>query len=102
MGATYDCAEFIANIDDLSKREGVPQAVEQALIDSIGVALYASTIPIADGLIRGFDEPGSYRVIGRKERLTASAATMVNGSLIHAEDWDDMGGCGGHPSASLL
>ena len=103
MGATRDAAEFIAHADDLSKRESVADVVEQALIDSVGVALYASATPIADRLATALAiEPGQHRVFGRGERFVASAAALFNGCLIHAEDWDDLGGCGGHPSASML
>ena len=102
MGATRDAAEYIVKAGDLSQQEGVCELVEQALVDSIGVALFASTVPLAGGLMRGFTEPGAHRVIGSKQRLPAGTAVMVNASLIHAEDWDDMGGCGGHPSAALF
>lgn len=103
MGATDDVAAYICSTDDLTGRDRVIDVVEQALVDTVGVALSASTTPFADSLLRGLAaEPGRHRVIGRAELLSATGATLANGSLIHAEDWDDMGGCGGHPSAALF
>jgi 2-methylcitrate dehydratase PrpD len=103
MGATLAAAQFIANAEGLSGRERVAEVVEGALIDSVAVALCASVSPVADRLVRGLaGESGSHRVLGRPETFIPSAAAMINGCLIHAEDWDDMGGCGGHPSASLF
>ena len=51
--------------------ELVANAVEQALIDSMGVALYASTIPMADGLLKAFAEPGAHRglEVDRRRRI---------------------------------
>lgn len=95
--------EYIQDAPEMSAVPGVADVVERSVLDSLGVALHASTGEMASALIRALAlDTGTNRVIGRRERLASSSSVLVNGALIHAEDWDDMGGSGGHPSAALI
>ncbi len=76
--------------------EDIPEAVlrhaKLHLLDSLGVALAAAATESGEGITRaarslgGGDEATG---IGTPERLPAPSAALVNGSLIHALEYDD-------------
>jgi 2-methylcitrate dehydratase PrpD len=72
-----------------------PDVVEAAklhFLDAIGVGLAASTVPLsarwADAA-RRIGGAGPATVLGRAEGLSATAAALANGALIHSLEYDD-------------
>lgn len=90
--------------------ENIPPQVlsiaRQAVLDWVGVTVAGSDDSIADTLA-GFmlSEGGHPRctLIGRMDRLPASAAALVNGTASHALDYDDVNfSVPGHATAPVL
>ena len=104
MGATETLARFIAE----TKYEDSPAAAfEQAkksILDYIGTATYGTTSELGKIMLEFTREQGGNpqaRVIGTNIRTASVQAAFANGTLGHSEDFDDLGGCGGHPSTVL-
>jgi 2-methylcitrate dehydratase PrpD len=104
MGATETLARWIAK----TKYEDIPAgAIEQAkksLLDYIGTATYGTTSDLGKIILEFTREQGGNpqaRVIGTNIRTSSTAAAFANGTNGHSEDFDDLGGCGGHPSTVL-
>jgi 2-methylcitrate dehydratase PrpD len=76
-----------------------------ALLDTIGVTLAGAGEPAAR-IVRATiadDGPGSFVVIGARERASAPNAALANGTAAHALDYDDMCFVSlAHPSAPLV
>ncbi len=70
----------------------VVKAAKLHFLDAIGVGLAASTVPLsarwADAVHR-IGGPGPATVLGRAEGLSATAAALANGALIHSLEYDD-------------
>ena len=104
MGATDTLARWIAT----TKYEDIPAAaIEQAkksILDYIGTATYGTTSELGTIILEFTREQGGNpqaRVIGTNIRTSSTAAAFANGTTGHSEDFDDLGGCGGHPSTVL-
>src|SRR3954462_5909511 len=99
MGATETLAAWIADTkyDDIP-----PKAFEQAkksLLDYIGTATYGTTSQLGKIMLEFTRENGGKppgRGIGTDIRTSTVQAAFANGTLGHSEDFDDLGGCGGH------
>src|ERR687889_498794 len=99
MGATETLARWIAT----TKYEDIPSAaIEQAkksILDYIGTATYGTTSELGKIILEFTREQGGNpqaRVIGTDIRTSSTAAAFANGTNGHSEDFDDLGGCGGH------
>ncbi len=70
----------------------VVEAAKLHFLDAIGVGLAASTVPLsaqwADAA-RRIGGAGPATVLGRTEGLSATAAALANGALIHSLEYDD-------------
>jgi 2-methylcitrate dehydratase PrpD len=90
--------------------DGLPEPVRelarQCVLDYYGVALAGADDPLARILIDEFSEAGGAGeagIIGRKARLPALSAALVNGAIGHALDYDDVNlAMPGHPSVAIL
>jgi 2-methylcitrate dehydratase PrpD len=85
----------------------VVAAARLHILDTLGVALAASTADFADEVGRAIlaeERPGGpATVVGRADRVSARGAAIVNGTLVHGLDYDDTFMPGTlHPSASVL
>ena len=102
---TVALAEYAAGFSTEGLTDDVRRRVKSALIDSVGVACAGSASFIGTQ-IHGFLEvegaPGSSSIVGNGRTFSAGSAAFANAGLIHSQDFDDMGGGGGHPSASLV
>ncbi|HZN26845.1 MAG TPA: MmgE/PrpD family protein [Burkholderiales bacterium] len=104
MGATETLAKWIAatTYDDIP-----PAAIEQAkksILDYIGTATYGTTSQLGKIMLEFTREQGGNpqaRVIGTNIRTASAQAAFANGTIGHSEDFDDLGGCGGHPATVL-
>jgi len=104
MGTTQRLAEFIVN----ARFEDIPTpAVETAklcLLDAVGCAIYGTTRPLGKMITELIYELGGNpvaRVIGTNIETNSPNAALANGTLGHAEDFDDMGS-GGHQAVVLM
>jgi 2-methylcitrate dehydratase PrpD len=103
LSATRTLAQFVVDPPSGLVSDRAQDVAKRSIRDAIGVAVRAAGTPIAHILKKAVsDESGRFDVLGSDWRACAYASTLANGALIHAEDWDDMGGCGGHPTAALL
>ncbi len=106
MDATKRIAEYIATT---SVEDFPPDAVEAAkgaIVDCIGCALAGSSEPLADVLtdyVKSIGGNPTASVIGRGFKTSSPEATLINGAMGHALDYDDITrAMKGHPSVVLL
>ena len=104
MGTTETLARWIAT----AKYEDLPaKAIEQAkksILDYIGTATYGTSTQLGKIILEFTREQGGNpqaRVIATDIRTSSTAAAFANGTAGHAEDFDDLGGVGGHPATVL-
>ena len=104
MGTTETLARWIV----AAKYDQLPiAAIEQAkksILDYIGTATYGATTPLGHIIMDFTREQGGNpqaRVIATNIRTASTAAAFANGAAGHAEDFDDLGGVGGHPATVL-
>ena len=74
---------------------------KQCLLDWMGVALGGRNEPLVGILHEEFPEPGACSVIGARRTARLQDAVLINGSLSHALDFDDVVVVMGHPSAPV-
>lgn len=103
MGTTQRMARFIVE----SKYEDIPtpaiNLAKLCLLDAVGCALYGSTRPLGKIITGLVDELGGKpvaRVLGTSIATNAVHAAMTNGTLGHAEDFDDF--AAGHQAVLLM
>jgi 2-methylcitrate dehydratase PrpD len=97
MGTTEKMAKFVVDFDfkDLPAR-GIEQA-KISMLDSIGTALAGGTGPVGAMIVDFVNEMGGSsqaRVIGKGIKTSVLNAALANGTLAHADDYDDQGGFG--------
>ena len=104
MGTTETLARWIATA---TYDQIPPAAIEQAkksILDYIGTATYGTTSQLGKIMLEFIREQGGNpqaRVIGTNIRTASTQAAFANGTIGHSEDFDDLGGCGGHPATVL-
>src|SRR3954463_10829747 len=73
-----------------------PEAVAKAkifILDTLGVGIAGGSVPEASPLLataRGWGEGRAAAVWGRRERLPAGAAALVNAFQIHCQEFDSL------------
>lgn len=86
--------------DDLIER------TKQCLLDWFAVTLAGAQDELTDILIQETLEDGGRgpaSLVGRTEKVTPSAATLINGAASHALDYDDVNfAMGGHPTVTVV
>jgi 2-methylcitrate dehydratase PrpD len=86
--------------DDLVER------TKQCLLDWFAVTLAGAQDELTDILIQETLEDGGRgpaSLVGRTEKVTPSAATLINGAASHALDYDDVNfAMGGHPTVTVV
>lgn len=104
--ATETLARFAVETETSSLPADVLYAAQRAILDTIGVALAGSIEP-ASRIIADYvaDRGGAAESLiwGTTTRVSASAATLANGTAAHVLDFDDTHGLmRGHPSVTIL
>jgi 2-methylcitrate dehydratase PrpD len=105
MGATEKIARFIVETgyEDIP-RDGVEKAKRTAL-DCLGAALAGVGEPVSQtitGYVMKLGGPPQSSVFGAGIKVSAPDATLANGVIAHALDYDDCGVKIGHPSVLVL
>lgn len=70
----------------------VREAALRHLLDGLGTALAAARLGAAAPVVavaRGLAGPAEATLLGTRDRLSAPAAALANGTLVHALDFDD-------------
>ena len=106
MKITREVGEYVtrARLEDLPA-EAI-YAAKGGIIDCLGCMLAGSTEPLADILCEYAKANGGTpraTVVGRGFKTAATEAALLNGTMAHALDYDDITwAMKGHPSAVLL
>ncbi len=99
-------ASFIVSTDYKNLPREVIDISKSAILDLIGVALAGSSEPPGKLLLEELKESGGNPhagVIGGGFRTSVTSASLINGTMAHALDYDDVSqDWNGHPSAVLV
>src|ERR1041384_3871518 len=99
-------AEQAAAVTYESLPEPARELARQCVLDYYGVGLAGADDPLATILLDELAEAGGAAqasIIGRKAKLPALSAALVNGAIGHALDYDDVNlAMPGHPSVAIL
>jgi 2-methylcitrate dehydratase PrpD len=105
-GATREVARFIKQTTFASIPEPVRESARRTIADTIAVVLAGSggdVVPHLREYVRRNAAPGSSAIIGWGTRTTPEVAAMVNGTLGHALDYDEVTTLyPAHPSVPIL
>lgn len=103
---TQGIAAALAARDYEALPDDVRELARQCVLDTLGVAIAGASEPLVDILVGDAGEQGgtpACSLIGRPERAPLYAAALINGSMAHALDYDDVNmAMIGHPSAAIL
>ncbi len=93
MSYSQDISRFIAGLRFEDLPGPVIESAKRHLLDIVGVGLAGSRQDVACRMLAAVERmpgtAGSTRVWGRKARLSALHAAMVNGVSAHVQDFDD-------------
>ncbi len=105
-GLTRELAMRAAALSYTDLPEPVREVARQCVLDYLGVAVAGAGDPLVGMLLDEMAEAGGAAqasVVGRRERLPALAAALVNGAAGHALDFDDVNvAMPGHPTVAVL
>jgi 2-methylcitrate dehydratase PrpD len=104
MGTTESLAQWIVATSYADIPAAAYEQAKKSILDFLGTAIQGSTTELGRMIADFTEEQGGTpqaRVIGTKIRTAAASAAFANGALGHAEDFDDLGGIGGHPAIVL-
>ncbi|MFH1087801.1 MAG: MmgE/PrpD family protein, partial [Chloroflexota bacterium] len=106
MGSTRELAEFVVKTNYRKLPREAVQASKACLLDWLGVAIGGSKEPVTSILVELVKEMGGKRqatVIGRSMKTSVLNAALVNGTMSHVLDYDDLYHPAHlHPSATLF
>src|SRR5215471_16281821 len=107
-GPTLQLASFVTSASPAMLPDAVVHQAKRCWLDWIGCALGGSTAPAVEHLLGVAHEMGGaagpVTIFGRKQRLNAWWAALVNGQAGHVLDFDDtlLPPAPLHPSAAVL
>jgi 2-methylcitrate dehydratase PrpD len=104
MGTTEDLAHWIVATSYNDIPAAALEQAKKSILDFLGTATQGSTTESGRMILEFTEEQGGTpqsRVIATRIRTAAASAAFANGALGHAEDFDDLGGIGGHPAIVL-
>jgi 2-methylcitrate dehydratase PrpD len=104
MGTTEALATWIVDTayDDIPK--AAYEQAKKSILDYLGTTIQGSTTELGRMILDYTREQGGTpqaRVVATDIRTTSVNAAFANGTMGHAEDFDDLGGVGGHPAVVL-
>lgn len=100
--ATLASNASMLNLGDVSQE--ATMVAKQCCLDWLGVTLAARAEPLADMLAVTAAEEGGHAdctLIGRRTKATLAQAVLINGSMGHALDYDDVIVPMGHPTVPV-
>ncbi len=90
--AAEQLAAYAASVDAEALPADVRHAAKRCVLDAVGVALAGAGTPWAQSVlaaVRALEGPPRARIVGHGERTSAPLAALVNGTAVHALDYDD-------------
>src|SRR5262245_43353071 len=106
MGATEAIAEFISRTSYADFPPEAPEKAGKAIADTFAVILAGAGSEEAEPLLRyagAGEERGPVPILGTGATTSPETAALVNGTLGHALDYDDvLSMMPAHPSAVIL
>ena len=75
------------NINDIP--EEVVNKLQLIIIDSFGLMVSAKSEPYIKSLINALEEHGNCTLVGHDKKVNPFNASIINGTAIHGEDFDD-------------
>ena len=103
--ATETLARFVIETRTNNIPNEILKAAQDALIDTVGVALAGTLEPVGELALRWVSETGAKAqatLLGQNTRTSAAEAAFANGMCAHALDFDDsIPTLRGHPSATM-
>jgi 2-methylcitrate dehydratase PrpD len=104
--ATETLARFVIETRANNIPNEILKAAQDALIDTVGVALAGTLEPVGELALRWVSETGAKAqatLWGQNIRTSAAEAAFANGMCAHALDFDDsIPTLRGHPSATMV
>jgi 2-methylcitrate dehydratase PrpD len=86
-------ADFVSDLNFVDIPRDVLEKSKQLVLDTLGVALAAVDETFTKSMLdvaKSMSGPGESSVWGRSEKLPAANAALVNGTMAHGLDFDDM------------
>ena len=106
IGVTRAIARRALAIRHADLPADIKELVRQCVLDTIGVAIAGADDPLVQMLGAELEEQGGAGVagvFGQKRRLPTLSAALLNGTMAHALDYDDVNlAMPGHPSVAVL
>ena len=90
--ASESLAAWVCSLDPPSLPPSAVHAAKRCVLDGIGVALAGADTPWVERVLavaRGQEPRPRAGVLGHPDRLSAALAALVNGTAVHALDYDD-------------
>jgi len=103
LALTTDLGKFVAGVRYRDIPKEAFTTIHMAFADTIGCGIAGGGDP-APQLLATMLSPagGEAAILGTDRRTTARDAAWINGTAMHALDYDDVAQRGGHPSAVLV
>lgn len=104
MTLAYDLADRACALTFDTLPDDAIHWARLGILDTVGVTLAGSAEPPVEILARAIGRTGGPALVfGRKDRISALDAALINGTAAHVLDFDDCNNTfGGHPSAVLV
>lgn len=109
MSSTKKMAEFTHSLEYHDIPSDVREHLKLCLLDAIGCGMYGSKLPWGQKLISAIqgmtteDVPGGVSVFGQDKKFAPDHAALINGTLIHSFEFDDLHKTAViHPGAEVL
>ena len=92
-GPSTQLAAFASGLSAAAVPAAAMARIKLCVLDAVGCAMFATTLPwgkiLGDYVAEQGGKPQAH-IWGRGERVTASLAALVNGTLIHSFELDDL------------
>src|SRR5918996_610307 len=105
MGATEKIARFVVDTGYADIPRDAVEKAKRTALDCLGAALAGVSETVSQaitGYVTKLGGPPQASVFGAGIKVSVPDATMANGSIAHALDYDDCGVKIGHPSVLVL
>jgi 2-methylcitrate dehydratase PrpD len=90
--AAESLATWAAGVDPAALAPSVVHAAKRCVLDAVACALAGADMPWVERVLavaRAQGSPSRASVLGRADRMSAPLAALVNGTAVHALDYDD-------------
>lgn len=82
-------ADWIAGLADAAIPDPARRAIEDTVIDTVGLTVAALNTDYGEAVRRAFDQRGACTVWGLPDGFESAAAAVINGTCGHGEDYDN-------------